>query len=113
MTSDEKSLRRVKVAHTVIWAIFAGCIVAIPGLAWLGHDRVAVVLILVVLVEVLVLIANGWQCPLTTVAARYTTDRRDNFDIYLPQWLARYNKVIFGSIYLLGVAVTFGRWISV
>ena len=113
MTSDEQALRRVKVAHTVVWAVLAGCIVAIPALAWLGHYRGAVALILVVLVEVLVLIANGWQCPLTTVAARYTTDRRDNFDIYLPQWLARYNKVIFGSIYLFGVAVTLGRWISV
>ena len=112
MTPDARSLRRVKVAHTVIWALFAACIVAIPPLAWLARDREAVALILVVLVEVLVLIANGGHCPLTAVAARYTTDRRDNFDIYLPQWLARYNKLIFGSIYLFGVAVFFGRWIS-
>jgi hypothetical protein len=59
-----------------------------------------------------VLIANGGHCPLTAVAARYTTDRRDNFDIYLPECLARYNKLIFGSIYLFGVAVIFGRWVS-
>jgi hypothetical protein len=113
MTSDAMSLRLVKVAHTIIWAMFAACIVAVPALAWLGYDRAAAALILVVLVEVLVLILNDGHCPLTAVAARYTTDRRDNFDIYLPQWLARYNKLIFGSIYLLGVAVTFGRWISV
>jgi hypothetical protein len=112
MTSDAESLRRVKVAHTVIWAFFAACIVAVPALAWLGRDREAWALILVVLVEVLVLAANGGHCPLTAVAARYTTDRRDNFDIYLPQWLARYNKLIFGSIYLLGVAVTFARWVT-
>jgi hypothetical protein len=42
------------------------------------------VLIAVVSVEVLILIANGWRCPLTAVAARYTDDKRDNFDIYLP-----------------------------
>jgi hypothetical protein len=112
MTSDARSLRRVKLAHTIIWAVFAGCIVAVPALAWLGHDGQAAALILVVLVEVLVLIANGGHCPLTAVAARYTTDRRDNFDIYLPQWLARYNKLIFGSIYLFGVAVTFARWVA-
>jgi hypothetical protein len=47
---------------------------------------------------VLVLIANDESCPLTGVAARYTVDRRDNFDIYLPEWLARHNKLIFGSI---------------
>ena len=112
MTPDARSLRRVKVAHTVIWAMFAACIVAIAPLAWLGRDREAVALILAVLVGVLVLIANGGHCPLTAVAARYTTDRRDNFDIYLPEWLARYNRLIFGSIYLFGVVLVFGRWIS-
>lgn len=104
------SLRLVKIAHTIVWAIFAACIVAIPPLAWIGYDRQAVALIFVVFIEVLVLIANRGHCPLTAVAARYTLDRRDNFDIYLPEWLARHNKLIFGSIYLGGVAVTFARW---
>jgi hypothetical protein len=36
------------------------------------------------------------RLALTNVAARYTNDRRDNFDIVLPLWLARYNKIIFG-----------------
>jgi len=101
------SLRLVKIAHTIVWALLAGCVIAIPALAWLGHDGAARTLILVVLAEVLVLMANDGHCPLTAVAARYTVDRRDNFDIYLPEWLARYNKLIFGSIYLFGVAVTF------
>jgi hypothetical protein len=100
------SLSFVKLLHTLVWAVLATCVSAIPVLAWLGYDREAVALILVVLVEVLVLIVNGGHCPLTAVAARYTLDRRDNFDIYLPEWLARYNKLIFGSIYLFGVAVT-------
>jgi hypothetical protein len=109
MTSAGASLRLVKLAHTIVWAIFAGCIVAIPPLALLGRERLAGALVLLVLVEVLVLIVNGGRCPLTAVAARYTTDRRDNFDIYLPEWLARHNKLIFGSIYLFGVAATFLR----
>jgi hypothetical protein len=29
--------------------------------------------------------------------------RRDNFDIYLPLWLARRNKAIFGALFVLGV----------
>lgn len=70
----------------------------------------AAVLIVVVLVEVIILFINGMRCPLTAVAARYTDDRRDNFDIYLPLWLARYNKSIFGSLYIAGVAYTLARW---
>jgi hypothetical protein len=57
-----------------------------------------------VAVEVLVLAFNRWRCPLTDVAARHTSDRRDNFDIYLPEWLARHNKVIFGTLYVAGLA---------
>jgi hypothetical protein len=53
-----------------------------------------------------VLLFNRMRCPLTGVAARYTDDRRDNFDIYLPEWLARHNKTIFGTLYVAGVLLT-------
>ena len=49
---------------------------------------------------------------MTGVAARYTNDRRDNFDIYLPLWLARYNKQIFGALYLAGILYTLIVWRS-
>ena len=103
-------LQLVKLLHTVVWAFLATSIVAIPLLAWAGHYPYAGILIAIVLLEVVVLIANGWRCPLTSVAARFTDDRRDNFDIYLPAWLARHNKVLFGALYIVGVAVTVVRW---
>jgi hypothetical protein len=52
------------------------------------------------------------RCPLTGVAARFTDDRRDNFDIYLPLWLARYNKPIFGWLFAAGLAFTLARWLG-
>jgi hypothetical protein len=64
----------------------------------------------IILVEIIVLVLNGWQCPLTGVAARYTDDRQDNFDIYLPAWLARYNKAIFGSLLVAGEFIVLLRW---
>lgn len=103
---DESALRAVKVTHTLAWAFFAGCILAIPYFAWRSQLRTAVILIIVVMIEVAVLFANRMRCPLTDVAARYTSDRRDNFDIYLPLWLARYNKHIFGTLFAMGVAYT-------
>lgn len=104
--SDEAALRAVKVTHTVVWAFFAGCIVAIPYFAWCSQLRTAWILVVVVMVEVAALFMNRMRCPLTDVAARYTSDRRDNFDIYLPLWLARYNKHIFGTLFLIGLAFT-------
>jgi hypothetical protein len=40
----------------------------------------------------------------------YTDDRRDNFDIYLPLWLARHNELVFGWLFAAGLAFTLGRW---
>jgi polyferredoxin len=105
-------LRVVKVLHTIAWAFFAGCIIAIPVVSWRGNNAAAAWLSVIVLVEVLVLVLNRWRCPLTAVAARYTNDRRDNFDIYLPQWLARHNKVIFGALYIAGLVFALARWIT-
>lgn len=100
----EPTLRIVRTAHTLVWAVFAGAIVAIPVFVYQEDLAVAWSLIGVVFVEVVVLLVNGMRCPLTDVAQRHTADRQDNFDIYLPLWLARYNKLLFGALYLAGVA---------
>lgn len=105
------ALRLVKGAHTAAWAVFAGSILALPAAAVAGQFRVAVGLIALVSVEVLVLVVNGWRCPLTGIAARYTDDRRDNFDICLPLWLARYNKHLFGALFAVGLIVTALLWV--
>jgi hypothetical protein len=60
-------LETIKVVHTLVWAFFASCIFAIPIFAWRGQTRVAAVLIGVVFLEVVVLVVNGWRCPLTGV----------------------------------------------
>jgi hypothetical protein len=105
-------LRTIKLVHTIVWAGFAGCIAAIPVLTLQGRFRLAAILALIVLGEVIVLAVNRWRCPLTPIAARYTDDRRANFDIYLPEWLARYNKEVFGPLYLAGVALLVVRWVG-
>ena len=100
----ERRLRTVRLVHTAVWAVFAGSIVAIPIMASMGRFRAATGLAVLVLGEVVVLWLNRWRCPLTAVAARYTDEHKANFDIYLPEWLARYNKQIFGPLYAMGVA---------
>lgn len=110
MPTADRLLRRVRVIHTLVWAIFAASIVLIPVLAQRRQFTGAAWLSAFVFGEVLVLAVNRMRCPLTAVAARYTDDRRDNFDIYLPLWLARYNKLIFGTLYVVGLGYTLARW---
>jgi hypothetical protein len=105
-------LRRIKLLHTVVWAFFATCVAAIPLAAATGRLGLALLCIGCVLGETLVLLLNRWRCPLTDVAARHTQDRRDNFDIHLPEWLARHNKLIFGSLFVAGSVYTVLRWLA-
>ena len=112
MSARSRRLLCVKLLHTFAWAILASCVVAIPWAAWTARFGLALILIGIISVESLVLLANGWRCPLTGVAARYTDDRRSNFDIYLPEALARCNKEIFGTLFVGGVLITLYRWFS-
>lgn len=105
-----RALILVKIVHTVVWAFFVGCIIAIPIAAWWGNYAGAVWLAVIVMGEVLILLANGWRCPLTILASRFTEERHDNFDIYLPLCLARNNKLIFGVLYVSGMVFAFVRW---
>jgi hypothetical protein len=40
---------------------------------------------------------------LTYVARKYSDSRKDNFDIYLPNRIAKYNKHIFTTIFVIGL----------
>jgi len=102
----------VKAAHTIVWTFFVACIVAIPYAAWHGEHHVAAWITAVVAGEVLLLAVNGWRCPMTSVAGRFTAERRENFDIYLPVWLAKHNKLIFGALYVAGVLFALVHWMQ-
>ena len=107
-SSPATKLRAIRLLHTIVWAFFVVAILAIPVAAWYGRFDLFAAFTAIVLLEVGVLAVNRMRCPLTGVAARYTDDRRDNFDIYLPLWLARFNKQVFGTLFILGVL--FGLW---
>lgn len=109
-SNGHAALVAIKLTHTVIWAFFAGCIVGIPIAATLHQFRAVAILTSVVLVECAVIGMNRGRCPLTDLAARYTDQRRDNFDIYLPVWLARWNKTIFGTLFVIGSLYALGEW---
>ena len=97
-------LALIKGLHTFIWILF---VLIIGYVLWCGISaNISVyswLAVGAVLGEVLVLLIFRWSCPLTKLARRYSNSFSDNFDIYLPNWLARYNKVIFGSLFFVGL----------
>jgi hypothetical protein len=64
------------------------------------------------LLEGIVLLVFKMKCPLTVVARRYSDSTKENFDIYLPNWLAKYNKLIYTSILLIVIATLIYRLVS-
>jgi hypothetical protein len=101
----------IRAVHTAVWAFFAGCILVLSVSGWQHHFGQAALLAACVLAECLVLAVNRGQCPLTALAARQTDARAPNFDIYLPSWLARWNKTIFGTLFVIGGLYVLWEWI--
>ena len=110
--SSEQTLTLIRIAHTAIWAVMATAIAALPIVAVRGRFRTAAWLTALIVAECVVLAFNGGRCPLTDLAAQFTADRAANFDIYLPLWLAQYNKQIFGGLFVAGELVWLWRWIG-
>ena len=102
----------IKILHTIVWVFFVCCIVAVPVAAGMHRFALAAVFAGVVLLECLVLAVNRCRCPLTDVAARIAPDDAPNFDIYLPAWVARYNKQIFGTIFVLRGLFALASWLT-
>jgi len=110
---NESRLILIKILHTAVWAVMASASIYIlyAGLAKKTGTLVWLCIGLLIF-EVMTLLLNKWACPLTPIAMRYTQDRRDNFDIYLPVFVARYNKIIFGGIFLAGTLLVLWNMIS-
>lgn len=95
----ETKLMLIKALHTLVWIFFNVVIFymlyavladKIDKWLWIGFG--------LVILEGLTLLLFKFFCPLTIIARRYSDSTRDNFDIYLPNWLARYTKLIYTSI---------------
>lgn len=105
------ALVAIKLLHTAVWALLAGCILALPITGLLHRFHRAIILTVIIVVECGVLALNKGRCPLTNLAARFTEDRADNFDIYLPNWVARHNKAIFGTLFVVNELIVLWFWL--
>lgn len=97
----------IKTLHTAIWLfynvviaymLYAVIIGRLDRLLWIGY--------MFVIAEGIVLAVFGFTCPLTILARKYSDSSRDNFDIYLPHWLARNTKRIYTGLFMLIIVIT-------
>ncbi len=100
----ETKLIIIKIIHTLVWIFFNFVIFymlyavisnKLDIWLWMGYG--------LFILEGIVLLVFKFFCPLTIMARKYSNSAKENFDIYLPNWLAKYNKLIYTSI--LGVII--------
>ena len=107
---DSKKLILVKVAHTAIWAVFVAAIFYVLFAGIFDRVRLLVwICIGLIFVECAILLIYKWKCPFTLLGQKYTSNHEVGFDIFLPAWLAKYNKVIFGGLFIVGLILVFWR----
>jgi len=106
----QKKLILIKLIHTAIWCVM---VAAVFYIIYAGiFDRVSILVWLcigLIMLECLILLICKWRCPLTLLGRKYTDNPEIGFDIFLPQWLAKHNKVIFSALFIIGVALVLWR----
>lgn len=100
--TGERKLILIKLIHTLVWLFFnvvifymlyAVLVNKIDIWLWIGYG--------LFVLEGITLLVFKFFCPLTIIARKYSDSTKANFDIYIPNWLAKYNKPVYTSI--LGV----------
>lgn len=110
----EKRLLAIKLLHTLVWVLFVAVIFYIVYSGFTNKiTPFTWIAIGLVIIEGLILLLFKMFCPLTLIARKYSDSKKANFDIFLPEWLAKYNKEIFTSVYVLGVALVLMRYFEV
>lgn len=105
MTQDLK-LRIVKSIHTLIWVFFNVVIFYLLYAVITNKiDKWVWICISLVVIEGIVLIVFKAICPVTLVARRYSNSEKHNFDIYLPNWLAKHNKLIYTTLFIIAILI--------
>ena len=100
------NLVRIKLLHTAIWIFFNIVIFYLLYAVIVNKiDKWVWICIGLILLEGLVLLVFKSICPVTIWARKYSDSAKDNFDIYLPNWLARYNKLIYTTIVAIALII--------
>lgn len=112
MTAKTK-LTIIKTIHTGIW-IFFNIVIFYLLYAVLADkiDKWVWICIGLILLEGIVLIVFKRMCPVTLIARKYSASAKNNFDIFLPDWLAKHNKLIYTIIVAISIAILLYRLLS-
>lgn len=104
MMDSNLKLILVKLLHTIIWLFFNIVIFYLVYAVIINKVDIWVWICLgLIALEGLTLLIFKSICPVTLIARKYSDSDKDNFDIYLPEWLAKHNKLIYTTIVIIAI----------
>ena len=95
-----RSIAFIKTVHTVVFVILSGLLAAF--LYEVVADRMTLITWIAVtlfLAEGVVLILNGWRCPLTAMAEQLGSTHGQITDTLLPKWFADRVFHVYGGLF--------------
>lgn len=108
--TDKTKLIFVKLLHTLIWLFFNVVICYLLYAVFANKiDKWVWICIGLIVMEAIILLIFKSMCPVTLIAQKYSDSSKANFDIYLPNWLAKYNKLIYSAIVLAAIIILLYR----
>lgn len=104
----------IKLLHSLIYLFMSACVGYLLYAAASGtRDRLLALAVGAILLETVVLLANGRRCPLSTLARRLGDETGDDLiaDLLLPRWAIRLTVPVCGLLATLGLVVVLLDWL--
>ena len=99
-----RSIVFIKSIHTGIFVFLTGALTVL--LYEVILDRITIltwIALVLFLIEGVVLIINGWKCPLTCYADQLGSSHGQVIDIFLPKWFADRVFIIYGTLWAVAL----------
>ena len=105
-----QSIVFIKSVHTIIFIILSSACFIFLYSAISGRITLAAkISFSLIILEGVVLLINGFKCPLTDVAERLGANSGTVSDIFLPKWLADNIFPIFGGMFFISCLIFAAR----
>jgi hypothetical protein len=104
--TDAQRLAAIRLVHTVIYVIMAisTFVLLHAGLTGARGPLLWIALVLLA-IESVVYVGNGFACPLTAMAVRYGAEKGWAFDTWLPEAATRHTFRFFGTVMVIGLVL--------
>jgi hypothetical protein len=108
------NIQHIRIIHSAVWVVMVAAIAHLLFIGVTGKFHWSFWISFgLLIIEGITLLLNKGSCPFTLMAKSETPTYQDGDDIFLPVWVAKHNKLIFGSILALALILILLRLVMV